>query len=313
MSPVSPKPVTPTPAPPIPRRAARLAALATILICPPPRAAALDPATALADYARQSWMMENGLPQNSVHAILQSRDGYIWLGTEAGLVRFNGSGFVVFDQRSRPALPSGDIRCLLEGGDGTLWVGTAEGLVRWRDGKIRTFTTRDGLPADAIAGLEERGGGIVAVTGGGEAAVDGDRVEPLSDGRPGAPGSGPGSGFGPGSSLGSGSGSGFGPGPRLTARLPDGREVEATNTAVELSAPRGERPGPPPWAGEAPRSERWHAGRELPGTRIQAMLVDREGALWIGTNGGLVRHTRAGLERLPVTDPLAGASILSFL
>ena len=82
----------------------------------------LQPTTPLADYARQSWVMENGLPQDTVQALAQTRDGFVWLGTEAGLVRFDGSSFAVFDRNSTPALPSGDVRCLLETGDGALWV-----------------------------------------------------------------------------------------------------------------------------------------------------------------------------------------------
>ena len=68
---------------------------------------ALEPTTPLAEFGRQSWAMENGLPQNSVHALVQTRDGFIWLGTEAGLVRFDGISFLVLDQNSRPAIPSG--------------------------------------------------------------------------------------------------------------------------------------------------------------------------------------------------------------
>src|SRR5215468_1010610 len=92
----------------------------------------LEPTTPLVEYGRQSWVMENGLPQNSVHALVQSQDGFLWLGTEAGLVRFDGASFLVLDQRSQPGLPSGDIRYLAETEDGTLWVGTAEGLARRR-------------------------------------------------------------------------------------------------------------------------------------------------------------------------------------
>ena len=54
---------------------------------------ALEPTTPLASYGRQSWGMENGLPQNTVQALVQTRDGFIWLGTEVGLVRFDGNGF----------------------------------------------------------------------------------------------------------------------------------------------------------------------------------------------------------------------------
>jgi signal transduction histidine kinase/ligand-binding sensor domain-containing protein len=61
------------------------------------------------------------------------------------------------------------------------------------------------------------------------------------------------------------------------------------------------------------RNERWVVGRELPGTRIQTAIADREGALWIGTNGGLARWVNGKVELLPVTDPLATASVLTIM
>ena len=64
---------------------------------------ALEPTTPLSGYGRQSWVMENGLPQNTVKAIAQTSDGFIWLGTEVGLVRFDGTSFVLFDQNSKAA------------------------------------------------------------------------------------------------------------------------------------------------------------------------------------------------------------------
>ncbi|MGA2084831.1 MAG: two-component regulator propeller domain-containing protein, partial [Terracidiphilus sp.] len=81
---------------------------------------ALEPSTPLANYGRQTWVMENGLPQNTVQALVQTRDGFVWLGTEVGLVRFDGNGVTVFDRNSNPALPGNDIRCLLETRDGAL-------------------------------------------------------------------------------------------------------------------------------------------------------------------------------------------------
>src|ERR1700738_3050360 len=56
--------------------------------------AALEPTTPLANDGRQGWATENGLPQNTVQALAQTQDGFIWLGTEVGLVRFDGSSFV---------------------------------------------------------------------------------------------------------------------------------------------------------------------------------------------------------------------------
>ena len=69
--------------------------------------------------------MENGLPQNTIQALVQTKDGFIWFGTEVGLVRFDGNSFQVFDKNTSPALPGSDIRCLLAAKDGALWIGTS--------------------------------------------------------------------------------------------------------------------------------------------------------------------------------------------
>src|ERR1035437_3668573 len=123
---------------PLPARSYRLAALRSLLqpafrLCAGLGSHALEPTTPLANYGRQAWGMENGLPQNTVQALAQTRDGFIWLGTEVGLVRFDGNSFAVFDKHSTPALPGSDVRCLLETRDGALWIGTSEGLARWKD------------------------------------------------------------------------------------------------------------------------------------------------------------------------------------
>ncbi|MGA2051247.1 MAG: two-component regulator propeller domain-containing protein, partial [Terracidiphilus sp.] len=83
-----------------------------------PMAMAIEPSTPLANYGRQAWGMENGLPQNTVQALVQTKDGFIWLGTEVGLVRFDGNSFQVFDKNTTPALPGNDVRCLLAASDG---------------------------------------------------------------------------------------------------------------------------------------------------------------------------------------------------
>ena len=61
---------------------------------------------------------------------MQTRNGFVWMGTEAGLVRFDGNSFAVLDKNSTPALPGNDVRCLLETKDGALWIGTSDGLAR---------------------------------------------------------------------------------------------------------------------------------------------------------------------------------------
>src|SRR5690349_7401992 len=70
------------------------------------------------------WLTENGLPQNEVTSILQAHDGYLWFGTLNGLVRFDGTRFVVFDESNTPGLESARILFLFEDHLGRLWLGT---------------------------------------------------------------------------------------------------------------------------------------------------------------------------------------------
>src|ERR1700687_4971626 len=70
----------------------------------------------------QAWSSENGLPQNSVHQIFQTRDGYLWIATEAGIARFNGIQFTIFNQENDPAFTSNDTCCLAEDRSGVLWI-----------------------------------------------------------------------------------------------------------------------------------------------------------------------------------------------
>src|SRR6202789_3176336 len=124
---------------------------------------ALEPSKTLASYGRQSWVMENGLPQNTVQALAQTQDGFVWLGTEVGLVRLDGNAFQLFDRSSHPALPGNDVRCLLAGKDGVLWIGTSEGLVRWKGGAATTFTQAEGLAGSQIVSLQPDGNGGIWV------------------------------------------------------------------------------------------------------------------------------------------------------
>src|SRR5947207_15211721 len=106
------------------------------LILTSPNAAALDNQKELSRYGRQTWQTESGLPQNTIHAILQTRDGYIWLGTEGGVVRFDGLKFVVYDTENTPKLRSNNIRSLLQDREGALWIGTADGLTRLKNSEF---------------------------------------------------------------------------------------------------------------------------------------------------------------------------------
>ena len=111
-----------------------------------------------------SWSIEDGLPQNSVNDILQTRDGYLWLATFGGLVRFDGIRFVVFD-RSVAGVGSLRIRALHVDRAGTLWAGTEDGLlIRHRDGAFKTFTAADGLPGAGALRIDEDARGHLWIT-----------------------------------------------------------------------------------------------------------------------------------------------------
>jgi ligand-binding sensor domain-containing protein/signal transduction histidine kinase len=114
---------------------------------------ALDPAEPLRQYGQQLWQTDNGLPQNAVHAIHQTRDGYLWLATDGGLVRFDGIDFTLFDRRSSPQMRSNLIAALAETNDGTLWAATADGLLRRNRGSLRVLGPQNGLPSGPIAGV----------------------------------------------------------------------------------------------------------------------------------------------------------------
>ena len=106
------------------------------------------------------WRQPQGLTQDSVISLLQSRDGYLWVGTRGGLARFDGVQFTTFDNRNPEQLTENEVWALEEGEDGSLWIGTfGGGLSRMKDGQFTIYTTRDGLPDDVVRKLSSDGQG----------------------------------------------------------------------------------------------------------------------------------------------------------
>ncbi len=90
----------------------------------------------MSQYAHTTWRVRDGFFKGAVWAIAQTPDGYIWLGTEFGLLRFDGVRAVPWQPPGNQSLPSTDILSLLVARDGTLWIGTAKGLASWKDGRL---------------------------------------------------------------------------------------------------------------------------------------------------------------------------------
>jgi ligand-binding sensor domain-containing protein/signal transduction histidine kinase len=102
----------------------------------------------------QSWQKEQGLPQSPARALAQSHEGYLWIGGDDGLARFDGLRFVTFGIQE--GIKVGPVSALLEDSRGALWIGsTGGGLSCWQNTQITTLTTRDGLPVNSITALAE--------------------------------------------------------------------------------------------------------------------------------------------------------------
>jgi len=117
-------------------------------------------------YNVRSWQTDEGLPQNSVYAIAQTPDGYLWVGTHEGLARFDGVRFTLVDEPVAPYLKQAWIVALCATRDGSLWIASENhGLTRLKDGVFTRFKEADGLPGNQIQCLQESQDGTLWIGG----------------------------------------------------------------------------------------------------------------------------------------------------
>ena len=100
---------------------------------------ALDPSLDVSQYLHKAWNNREGFPRDLIHAIAQTPDGYLWLGTEFGLLKFDGVHAAPWQPPPDQHLPGDKIQSLLVTSDGTLWIGTWKGLASWKDGKLTQY------------------------------------------------------------------------------------------------------------------------------------------------------------------------------
>lgn len=213
-----------------------------------------NPEKAMTQYAHAVWETKDGLPQNSVHAIVQTRDGYLWLGTQEGLVRFDGVRFTVFDKRTVKEMKSNHVQALVEGRDGSLWIATTSGLLRRKDGEFSRYSTEQGLSHDFLTALwEDRDGALwIGSFGGGVSRWKDGRVTTYTTDQ--------------------GLSSDF---VWSICEGDDGSLWIGTNEGLNRFH-RG-------------RFTVYRAGRDLPGNVVWTIIRASGGGFWIGTDGGLVR------------------------
>jgi signal transduction histidine kinase/ligand-binding sensor domain-containing protein len=138
---------------------------------------ALQPGKALTQYSVTVWGQQQGLPQDTIRAITQTADRFLWVGTDEGLARFDGYEFVAIG-KGQGGLPSNSVNALAASPDGSLWIGTPNGLTRYAHGQFRTFTQKDGLPGNAVSALlVDHAGTLWIVAGGSLSRFDGARFK----------------------------------------------------------------------------------------------------------------------------------------
>lgn len=307
---------------------------------------ALDPHKDVRQYNYQAWQTDNGLPQNTVHAVLQTHDGYIWFATESGLVRFDGEQFAVFDKQNTPGLGSDLIYSLYEDRAGTLWIGASGGLTQFKNGAFHTFTIRDGLPGNTVWSIyQDRAGTLWAVTADGLASYTGGKFHaiPVPQGLSATSriiGAQDGS-------LWVGTNSGLlhivhghetkvDAGAEIQALAIDkqGRVWVATQAGLMVLKPGGfdnfklsanditallSDSAGRMWIGTAnglflrggPSVRQFTVKNGLPSAQINGLYEDREHSLWVSTNRGLARIVNGQVESFTSRDGLSSNLILS--
>ena len=156
--------------------------LLLLILSTPSSLFSLDPQKSIAQYGQNVWLRRNGLPSNAVNAVLQTHDGYLWLGTSAGLYRFDGMNFTKINLDPHEEIINETVTSLLESRDGSLWIGTGyNGLRRLKDGNLFRYGMKEGFHDTQVLSLYETSLGHIWIgTSNGAYILDGNTFFPVS-------------------------------------------------------------------------------------------------------------------------------------
>ena len=275
----------------------------------------LNPALNVNQYGHTSWKIRDGFPKGQITSIVQTPDGYLWLGTEFGLVRFDGIRNRLWLPPAGQQLPSNFIFSLLVAHDGTLWIGTGKGVASWKDGKLNQHPEMDGQYVFKLledhegavwaSGLEVTTGRLCAFRNGsvechGEDGILGRGAFNLYEDHKG--------------NLWAGVRDGlwrWKPGKPEFYPLPDQLNgIQALGEDDDGALLVG-------WRGGIQRlvngkTEPYRFTSSLPPFQARKLLRDRNGGLWIGTADGGLIHVHQGMTDLfTPTDGLSGGDCYS--
>jgi signal transduction histidine kinase/ligand-binding sensor domain-containing protein len=291
--------------------------LACVLLAGCPPAFALNPSSDVSQYGHTSWKIRDGFTKGQITSLAQTPDGYLWLGTEFGLLRFDGVRNVPFRPPADRQLPSNEIFSLLAARDGTLFIGTSKGLASWKDGRLTQYAELDGhyifkLLEDHegsvwASGVRVTAGQLCAIRdggvrcGGGDGALGRGAFNLYEDSK---------------GHLWAGVKDGlwrWKPGPPTFYPLagePDG--IQGLGEDGDGTLLVG-------WRGGIQRfvdgkTEPYPLPAAVGQFRAKRLLRDRDGGLWLGTQDrGLVHLHRGRAELFTASDGLSGDSVYSIL
>ncbi len=275
----------------------------------------LDPETPITRYGHTHRDTSHGLPHDKVQALAQDNDGFLWVGTEGGLTRYDGTMFMPFEPAGAEWLATTSVRALMRGKDGTIWIGTDDGtLLAWRQGSLRSFTATQAPIPILIRAIAECSDGTIWVgASNGLFRLDGNRLVPgpiadaeiyslwaTADGRLWVPTM--------ESSL-------YVLDPRGSIKhyttadgLPDGG-ISSIAIAVDGAITLGTGDGL--FRQQGTRWQRHPDSSRLPEIHVRTLMLDRDGGLWVGTWGGLMRCHEAVCDQALTRDGLGNDSINS--
>ena len=266
-----------------------LAAALVLAAAPATAQVAADPPAEqkpLTQYHLETWQTRDGLPTNGLRALAQDAEGFLWLGTEAGLVRFDGVEFRTYDRNSTPSLKANDVTALFVDKANRLWIGTDDGAVlRRRDGAFEEFS-QVRLSGTVTAFYQDQGGTIWVAGGDSVGRVYENTLVLMSKARDSV------------STIYEDGASGLAlgtTGPLLriendSIRIDENgpEDVQAAVRAPDGTLWQGLRNGLRRSGGPRP-ARLFTTADGLPSANVTALAFDRRGGLWVGTTGGVSR------------------------
>ena len=278
-----------------------------------PAALALDSSRHLTQYVHRIWQVSQGLPQAAVYSISQTRDGYLWLGTQTGLVRFDGVRFTSFENLTHSALDHAWISGIVEDANRNLWIAANEdGLFRIQSTVVKHYTPADGLPRGSVRCVVPGANGDLWVcTTTGLARVHDDKVETLASGNFSAVCQSP-----------DGDIWAAGDGPRITILKGSQTSALRLKSLPDLGAVRALHcsAGGTIWAGttsglirlDANKDERLFTTKDgLADNSILTLAESADGILWAGTKNGFSRVRGVEIESFRPKDGLSQSAVFA--